>query len=311
MRVCMCVCVCVYVPPVAYTMVHGVHIWDTFIYILPFLCPPLHVFSDAFPVLVEIERSAFHDFTGRIQFTDSPFPALQSIGTKAFEACLSFESRVELTNQLDLTTLHEMVFRNYNGAVVLSGNLPKLEVLGFQAFQTLEKSQLHEGVPQVVDLEDLPSLKFIGKNVFENFLGNVTVRGKFPSLEFIGEEAFRNVRGSSVSFKLPFGAPALQCVGPRAFGSTQWGTQLETTAFVMIGDFPCLFAQDRAQGNTRTTFNAGDDIFNSLDGPHGVEFNMGVYQCKPGETKWCTETDAVCRSIHGFADDEYCKYINL
>ena len=265
----------------------------------------VHIFSDAFPVLVEIAASAFQDFAGRIQFTENPFPALQSIGAKAFSGCSSFKSMIELMNQPELKTLHEMVFEEYGGGVVLSGALPKLEVIGFEAFRGffLEGSKLHADVAQAVILKDLPLLKRIGKNAFKNFLGNVSVQTDFPSLEFIGEAAFSNVQGSSVSFELPFGAPALRCVGPRAFGLTQWGGQ-----FVMAGDFPCLLAQDRVEGSEDMTFNAGDDMFeNSVD----IFVDMAVHQCKPGGIGWCTETEAACNSIHGFANIEYCAYINL
>ena len=259
-------------------------------------------------MLVEIESSAFQDFTGRIQFKDSPFPALQSIGRKAFTGCSSPNSRVELTNQRELKTLHEKIFDEYDGSVVLSGDLPKLEVIGFEAFRGSSQrgSKLHADVVQAVILKDLPLLKRIGKNAFKNFLGNVSVQSEFPSLEFIGEAAFNNMRGSSVSFQMPFGAPALQCVGPRAFGSTQWGEE-----FHMLGDFPCLLAQDHVAGREDMTFNARDDIFNSFDDTSLLAVDMAVHQCRPGDSKWCTETEVPCSSIHGFADDEYCAYVNL
>lgn len=136
----------------------------------------------------------------------------------------------------------------------------------------------------------------------------MTVEGSFPSLEHIGGYAFRDLQGTSLSINLPFGAPALRCLGPDAFAVTKWQPQL-----TLKGDFPCLLAavhKDRANdAGAFGTFNAFDDIFGGLAAPLSTENVMlSVKDCKPGTAAQCVETIAHCNSVHGFAESDHCEY---
>lgn len=136
----------------------------------------------------------------------------------------------------------------------------------------------------------------------------MTVAGRFPSLEHIGEHAFKDLQGTSVSIDLPFGAPALRCLGPFAFAGTDWQSQL-----TLKGDFPCLLAtvhKDRVNDRSAFgTFNAFDDIFGGLAAPLSTENVMlRVKECKPGAAARCVETTAHCNSVHGFAESDHCEF---
>ena len=142
-------------------------------------------------------------------------------------------------------------------------------------------------------------------------MGELSFEGSFPSLEFIGSDAFRDLRGVAVSFSLPLGAPALQCLGQFAFAQTQWQTQL-----VIQGEFPCLRAVDPNKGLDKDgewvgTPNAGDDIFKEVPGQLSTDrVKLNVKNCKPGATGWCSETLAGCNSVNGFAESDWCEANN-
>lgn len=149
---------------------------------------------------------------------------------------------------------------------------------------------------------------------FYNFGGNITIEGVFPALEVIGAEAFRTLDSLHISINIPFGLPALQCMGPRAFALTDWQGRL-----AIKGDFPCL--QSAAPEETDTdddtgdysAYNVGEKVFkqSSLFSPltiakYNFRVKMNVNGCKPGAIDWCTETKAVCNTIHGFASKAKC-----
>eukprot|EP00729_Bicosta_minor_P009053 gene9053-11123_t len=250
---------------------------------------------DAFPVLVEISTSAFVH-AKNIQFKNQPFPALQSIGFHAFHRCSS-TSIVELINQQELELVGQGAFSDFEG---------------FASFHF----SLYRGtkVKQAVVLKDLPLLKRISSEAFYNFGGNITIEGVFPALEVIGAEAFRTLDSLHISINIPFGLPALQCMGPRAFALTDWQGRL-----AIKGDFPCL--QSAAPEETDTdddtgdysAYNVGEKVFkqSSLFSPltiakYNFRVKMNVNGCKPGAIDWCTETKAVCNTIHGFASKAKC-----
>lgn len=150
-----------------------------------------------------------------------------------------------------------------------------------------------------------------GPEAFSHFLGELHFEGSFPSLEFIGSDAFRDLRGVTVSFSLPVGAPALQCLGQFAFANTPWQTKL-----TIKGDFPCLLAVDPTgeldeDGEWIGTPNAGDDIFKQVPGELSTDrIKLRVKSCKPGASGWCSETTTGCNSVNGFAKSEWCESNN-
>ena len=113
-----------------------------------------------------------------------------------------------------------------------------------------------------------------------------------------------------MSIDLPFGAPALRCLGPFAFAGTDWQSQL-----TLKGDFPCLLAtvhKDRVNDRSAFgTFNAFDDVFGGLAAPLSTENVMlRVQDCKPGAAARCVETTAHCNSVHGFAESDNCEFVD-
>jgi len=279
----------------------------------------LFLFSrDAFPVLVSIGADAFRGFPGVVQFTNQPFPKLQIIGRWAFYLAIRKSSAgkfsvdqnharsvIELIDQRELKAVKDNVFFGYHGALTMTGDMPKLESIGVDAFGNKFSLELEDGaVEQVVILNDLPSLKRVKKSAFYGYLGNLTFSGSFPKLESIGELAFYGVKGRSVSFQLNRGAPALQCIGPKAFSDTTW-----TAGMALKGDFPCLLlsakpAFDPYNFLQTARYNAGEDIFKNFSMQDHV--NAGVKNCLPGTDGWCYETEASCNSIQGFAHPSQC-----
>ena len=260
-------------------------------------------------MLVSIGVFAFSEFPGRIQFTDQPFPKLQTIGSYAFRDVLGTLSRIELIDQRELNTVNEHAFRGYQGSLSMTGDMPKLDTIGYAAFHSAGKRADAEQVEQVVSLKDLPVLRRVIQSAFNGFGGKLTFDGRFPKLEHIGERAFYGLTGD-VSFKLLFGAPALQCMGPEAFSATSW-----TRNMVLKGEFPCLLHDEHKNGGTffkATNFNAGAAIFKDFRKvsifPFSNAIKAGVKNCSPDMRGWCYETTASCTALQGFASRSQCAF---
>ena len=273
-------------------------------------------------MLVSIGSSAFQGFPGVIQFTNQPFPKLQIIRSWAFNLAIRkssagtfnvsnvdpnhSRSKIELIDQRELKAIKDEAFEGYYGALTMSGDTPKLELIDYKAFSNRHNLEFEDlAAEQVITLTDLPSLKKLTKHAFYDFIGNFSLSGSFPKLESIGKEAFYGLKGRSVSFQLNRGAPALQCIGPDAFSDTAW-----TAGMALKGDFPCLLhfqKPDYYNGGYIhvAAYNVGEDIFNDFS-MQDYNISAGVKNCLPDTSGWCYETEGSCNSLQGFAHHSQC-----
>jgi hypothetical protein len=141
-----------------------------------------------------LQIGAFRNFGGKVIFQNDPFPSLAKIYTRAFSFIANRDSRVELINQHVLQEIPKEAFYQYDGTVILKGNLKSLRQIGTKAFycayHSEERSRAVDACTNntfsVVQLQDLPSLVAISFYAFYDYPGTLEISGSFPALEQIG-----------------------------------------------------------------------------------------------------------------------------
>eukprot|EP00729_Bicosta_minor_P005699 gene5699-28340_t len=140
------------------------------------------------PNLVDIGDSAFNNFGGAqavstLMFSGA-FPMLKTIGVSAFQGNgreTTTEHEVAFAGLPSLISIGDNAFARHK--VLMSGNYPKLEIIGAAFSQSLSSSI-------VTFSSGTESLKTIGRNAFNKYRGKLTIKGEFPNLFSIGDRAF-------------------------------------------------------------------------------------------------------------------------
>lgn len=194
---------------------------------------------------------------GSIRFVGSTFPQLRIIGPLAFRSDVSSDSRhnrltngpkdlgwhavhnsrIDLRDHLSLQMICKAAFQFFMGQVLLTGELPLLELVGTNSFYAARTYKRLVGVgASSVELVDLPMLAIIEYQAFWEFGGRFILNGTFPLLERIAEGAFMTTSHvvATVSVALT-DAPSLRCLGTSIIDLRRPGTRL-----VLDGEYPCL-----------------------------------------------------------------------
>ena len=198
--------------------------------------PSQVAFQTGLPLLKSIDTNAFFHFKGIVLFAGD-FPRLETIGKNAFYGDTSSSSQINFQTGLPLLkSIGISAFHLYKGTVVFSGDCPRLESIGRNAFtEALSSSS------RFVFQTGLPLLNSVGSAAFWKFSGTVVLRGDFPRLETINLEAFDRVAGPSSQIAFLKGLPLLKTIGFRAFYAFKGTVEFS-------GDFP------RLESIARTSF---------------------------------------------------------